>query len=104
MILVRVDMGPEASVPEGGARCVTLDGTTYALFKIRGHVYCVDNRCPHQGGPLCEGQLRRFIVECPWHGSRFDARTGRLIRIPARGPVRSYPVVIDGGEVWVELA
>ena len=100
---VRVDAGPESDVPEGTATCATLGQRAVALFKVGGKVYCLDNRCTHLGGPLCEGDLDDHVVQCPLHGSRFDVRTGQVVGPPARTPVRSYPAGVDGGRVWVDL-
>jgi len=100
---MRVDAGPASEIPEGEAKCATLGQRPVALFSIGGKVYCLDNRCTHVGGPLCEGTLDDFVVECPWHGSRFDVRSGQVVGPPARTPVRSYPAVIEGGRVWVDL-
>ncbi len=100
---MRVDAGPESDLREGEATCATLGQRPVALFKIGGRVYCLDNRCTHVGGPLCEGSLDEFVVECPWHGSRFDVRTGQVVGPPARTPVRSYPAVVEGGRIWVDL-
>lgn len=101
---MRADAGPEADLQEGSAKCVLLNQRKYALFKVDGTVYCVDNTCTHAGGPLCEGTLDRFVVRCPWHGSRFDVRTGQVVGPPARTPMKSYPVAIEGGRIWVQLA
>ena len=100
---MRMDMGPGAEVPEGGAKCITVNQRPYALFKVQGEVYCLDNRCTHVGGPLCEGDLDGNVVECPLHGSRFDVRTGHVVGPPARAPVRSYVVTVDAGKVWAEI-
>lgn len=100
---MRVDLGPEADVPERGPKCVTADRRPYALFKVAGKVYCLDNRCTHVGGPLCEGVLSEYIVRCPWHGSRFDVRSGQVVGPPARTPVQSYPTTIEGGRVWADI-
>lgn len=100
---MRAEMGAEADVPEGGAKCVTVNAKPYALFRVGGVVYCIDNRCTHVGGPLCEGELEGPTVTCPWHGSRFDVRTGQVVGPPARSPVRSYPVTVDGGVVWADV-
>lgn len=100
---MRAEMGAETDVPEGGAKCVTVNAKPYALFKISGKVYCLDNRCTHVGGPLCEGELDGTIVTCPLHSSRFDVRTGQVVGPPARSPVRSYPVTVDGGVVWADV-
>lgn len=100
---MRVDVGAAADVPEGGAKCVTANARPLALFKVQGKVYCVDNRCTHVGGPLCRGRLSAFVVTCPLHGSRFDVRTGQLVGPPARLPVSSYPVEVEGDRVWAEI-
>jgi len=100
---VRVDAGPESDLREGEPTCATLGGRDVALFKVGGKVTCLDNRCTHMGGPLCEGELDDHVVQCPWHGSTFDVRTGQVVGPPARTPVRSYPAGVDGGRVWVDL-
>ena len=97
-------MASAADVPEGGAKCVTVNAKPYALFKVAGTVYCLDNRCTHVGGPLCQGALAGSIVTCPLHGSRFDVRTGQVVGPPARTPVRSYPVAVENGTVWADLS
>ncbi len=100
---MRREMGSEADVPEGGAKCISVERKPYALFKVGGKVYCLDNRCTHLGGPLCQGDVDGNVVECPWHGSRFDVRTGQVVGPPARTPVRSYPVAVEAGKVWAEI-
>ncbi len=100
---MRREMGSEADVPEGGAKCTSVDQKPYALFKVGGKVYCLDNRCTHLGGPLCQGDVDGSVVECPWHGSRFDVRTGQVVGPPARTPVRSHPVTVEAGRVWAEI-
>ena len=82
---------------------VTLNGTRVALVRVGNRVHAVADTCTHQGGPLSEGRLSGARLTCPWHGWMFDVRTGQCV-MPARGgPVVSYPVRVDGDEVWVEL-
>jgi len=100
---MRVALAADEDIPAEGTKCVELDGRTYALFKASGKVYCLDNRCAHMGGPLCKGTLREFVVQCPWHGSRFDVRTGEVVGPPARSPVRAYPTTLEGGKVWADF-
>jgi len=100
---MRIDAGPESGLREGEPTCATLGQRPVALFKIGDRVYCLDNRCTHLGGPLCQGDFDAFVVECPLHGSRFDVRTGQVVGPPARTPVRSYPAGVEGGRIWVEL-
>lgn len=100
---MRVEMGSEIDIAEGRPKCVTVSQRSFALFKVAGRVYCLDNRCTHMGGPLCQGSLKESVVTCPWHGSRFDVRTGEVVGPPARSSVRSYAVTVEAGELFVEL-
>jgi 3-phenylpropionate/trans-cinnamate dioxygenase ferredoxin component len=57
----------------------------------------------NRGGPLSEGSVAGTTVTCPWHGADFDLKIGAVMRPPARQGVPSYRVVIDGGEVKIEI-
>ncbi len=87
----------------GQAAWVDVKGRQIALFNVDGTYYALDNECTHLGGPLGEGQLTGPVVTCPWHGSRFDVRTGQVVGPPAREPVQSFPVQVEGQEVRVAL-
>jgi nitrite reductase/ring-hydroxylating ferredoxin subunit len=101
---MRLEVAKAADVLEGGAKCITAYGRPYALFMVQGHVFCLANECTHLGGPLCEGRLLDgTVVQCPWHGSRFDVRSGQVVGPPARTPVRAYPAGISDGAVWIEV-
>jgi len=60
-----------------------LDTQPVVLSMVNGKVYAIDAVCSHEGGPLEEGTLEGYEVECPWHGSKFDVRTGELRNPPA---------------------
>jgi len=66
-----------------------------------GNYYAIGNVCTHVGGPLNEGTLEGFEVECPWHGSKFDVRTGEPTKPPARQAVSSYEVKIQDNDILV---
>ena len=100
---MRADVGGEGDLQEGGTKCVAVNQKAYALFKVAGQIYCLDNACTHMNGPLCRGRVSGFVVTCPLHGSRFDVRTGQVVGAPARIPVHSYPVAVQGGRIWAEL-
>jgi nitrite reductase/ring-hydroxylating ferredoxin subunit len=83
---------PESFVPTIGAselqgdelRQVDVAGVPVLLARAHsGEVCALANTCTHLGGPLAEGSREGDTVSCPWHGSRFDLRTGRVIRGPA---------------------
>ena len=90
-------------VPEGHAIVVDVDGDSLALARVDGDIYCIDNICTHDGGPLGEGELDGTALECPRHGARFDVCTGRALSFPAVVPVNVYDVKIEGPDVLVDL-
>jgi len=87
----------------GTAKVVQAGQTTCALFNLSGTFYATNNKCTHMGGPLGEGKVEGNVVTCPWHGSRFDIRTGEVVGPPARRPVVAYPVKIQDQSVFVEI-
>ncbi|HEU4370176.1 MAG TPA: Rieske (2Fe-2S) protein [Methylomirabilota bacterium] len=82
---------------------VTLNGTRVALVRVGEQVHALADTCVHQGGPLSEGRVSGTRLACPWHGWMYDVRTGQCL-MPARGgAVPSYPVRVEGGDVWVDV-
>lgn len=75
----------------------------YALFRLEDRIYALDDVCSHEYSRLSEGEIFRGQVACPKHGSRFDIKTGKVTGFPATKPVRTYPVRIEGGEVFIDL-
>jgi nitrite reductase/ring-hydroxylating ferredoxin subunit len=68
----------------------------------RGHV-AFDDRCTHKGGPLSDGVLACGTVQCPWHGSQFEAKTGAVAQGPAREPIGTCDVAERDGRLWIRL-
>src|SRR5256714_11288171 len=66
---------------DGRVRSVVVDGRTVALARCGVSLGALDNRCPHQGGPLGEGSIENGWLRCPWHGYDYDPLTGQ----PPRG-------------------
>ncbi len=91
-----------SDVPEGEVRVVECAGRSLALSNVDGDLYAIDNRCTHDNGPLGEGSLRNGRVICPRHGAAFDAKTGKVLSLPAVRDVRAYRVIVDGDDVYVE--
>lgn len=90
-----------SSLAEG--KLVNAGGQNIALFKVGEDYYAIENTCPHTGGPLAEGAVEGEVVTCPWHGSRFNIKTGALLAPPAKRGVKSFPVPITGSDVEVEI-
>lgn len=100
-------------IPPGERKVVEVAGRSIGIFNLGGEFFALRNRCPHQGGPLCEG--RRWgalladvpgafeytrageILTCPWHGWEFDIRTGQSWCEPKRLRVRRYEVSVESG-------
>ncbi len=105
-------------LPPGDRKLVTVKGRPIVVFNIAGEFFALLNRCPHQGGSLCDGVLTGLvqssrpgsysyaregeIIRCPWHGWEFDVRTGQSWCDPERVQTRRYPVEIAAGQKLVE--
>ncbi len=76
------------------------DGEPICLVRHEGEIFALRDRCSHQAFPLSEGEVREGgLVECVWHGARFDCRTGRAVAGPASGRVPTYDVLVVDG--WI---
>ena len=82
-------------------RAVDLEGERVCIANVEGNYYAIGSVCTHLGGPLNEGTLEGYDVECPWHGSKFDVRTGEPTRPPARQAVPSYEVKVEGNNILI---
>lgn len=100
-------------IPVGGRKIVEIGGRSIGVFNVDGAFFALRNSCPHQGGPLCQGNITGFlmadepgefsytrrgeIVRCPWHGWEFDIKTGQSWFDPAKTRVRAYDVSVAAG-------
>jgi 3-phenylpropionate/trans-cinnamate dioxygenase ferredoxin subunit len=100
-------------VPEGGHVICDLGGRQIGVFRLDGEFHAILHRCPHLGGPLCEGTIiglvesegpgdvrlnnGRKMLTCPWHGWEFDIKTGQSYFDPIRMRARQYPVSVEDG-------
>jgi 3-phenylpropionate/trans-cinnamate dioxygenase ferredoxin subunit len=92
-----------SDVPLGHAVPVEVEGEDIALCNVAGEIYAVANLCTHDGGPLGEGHLVDHAIECPRHGAQFDVKTGQVRSLPAIIPIGTFPVRIDGEEIYVDV-
>ncbi len=90
-------------LPPGSQLLVTINGQSLALFNVDGTIYAVEDVCTHDGGPLVEGKLDGYEIECPRHGARFDVRTGKALRMPAFEPIDTYQAKVEGEDILVAL-
>ena len=74
-----------------------------AVCNVGGDFYAIDDLCTHRGASLTEGACRGTEVICPWHGARFDVRTGASLSPPASRSVAAYKVQVVGNEIQVDV-
>ena len=103
-----ISVGKTSDLPEGRVKTVTARTVSICLSHFDEHWAAMDNRCPHQGGPLGEGSIERGTegqcwIRCPWHGWDFDPLTGAPPGGHEDTGQKLYPVEIRGDEVFVGL-
>ncbi len=81
---------------------VQVDGENICIVNVEGKYYAIGSICTHEGGPLADGTLEGYEVECPWHGSKFDVRTGEVTSPPASEPEPAYEVKVDGNSILIK--
>jgi nitrite reductase/ring-hydroxylating ferredoxin subunit/uncharacterized membrane protein len=96
-----VDVLRDSDLAEGELRRVEADGTPIVLVRQTGKIFALDARCSHLGGPLDEGRLLDDSVRCPWHGSRFALKDGRVLDGPAVVPQPCFDTRVRGGRIEV---
>jgi len=99
-----VKVGKVSEIGLGERKIVEIDGTFIAIFNVGGTFYAIEDVCSHDDGPVAEGELDGFEIECPRHGARFDIRDGRVLRFPAIMPIRSFKVAAEGDDLVLDLS
>ena len=122
--MTRLAVGPADELAPGERTIVEADdGRSVGVFNLDGTYHAMENRCAHQGGPVCTGTLQGAIegeydgpgrrvrdvvndevpaIACPWHGWEYDLRTGEHLGDPEY-TLRTFDVVEDCGTLYVEL-
>ena len=98
-----IDAAARDDVPQDDVIAVSAGGREVALYGVDGEVYATDNICTHGHARLCEGFLEGHEIECPLHQGKYDVRTGTPTCAPVTEAIKSYPVKIEGGRVWLAL-
>jgi nitrite reductase/ring-hydroxylating ferredoxin subunit len=109
-----------ADIADGEHRIFKLGALEVGVFRLQDKVVAWENRCPHAGGPVCQGRIYRKVEEvlgedrkslglrfsqtpqivCPWHGFEFDVATGRHPGDP-KVRLRAVPVSVRDGQIYV---
>ncbi len=102
-ILNWTDAAPVDEVPIDDVVGMIIGGRDLALYSVDGEIYATDNICTHGHARLCEGFLDGHEIECPLHQGKFDVRNGQPMCAPVTEAIRSYPVRIEAGRVFLAL-
>ena len=95
-----VDAG---QVEESETLRVEVGGTVMAVVKLDGQFYAFQEFCTHRYGPLSKGSFEDHQVQCPWHRSCFDVRTGKVTEGPAKVDLKTFEVAVQNGKVCVRV-
>ncbi len=91
----------DAELREGEMKRVEAEGVPVLLVRREGAVCALSHTCSHLGGPLSEGKLEGDVVQCPWHGSRFNVRDGSVVDGPATFPQPCFEARVREGQIEV---
>ena len=96
--------GKTSDIPSGKMIMVSTDGKDILVTNVDGNYYAMDDTCTHAGASLSEGSLDGSTITCPWHGSTWDCKTGKLVAFGAQlKDLSSYKVTVESDEIFVEV-
>ncbi|MEK7943187.1 non-heme iron oxygenase ferredoxin subunit [Pigmentiphaga sp. YJ18] len=98
------DVAATDDVPEDDVIGVQAAGKDLALYSVEGEFYATDNICTHGHARLCDGFLEGAEIECPLHQGRFDVRNGKAMCAPLTEDIKTYPLKVEGGRIWLQLS
>ena len=102
--MARVLIGKRSDVQEGMFTNVRVGGKQILVANIHGSYFATGNICTHEGAELHEGEIHNNEVTCPWHGAKWDLKTGQLIGFHEfLESIGSYRVVIEDDTLFVEI-
>ena len=111
---MRVVVAPVDEFRPGERRIVDAGRRSIGVFRVGDRFYALRNRCPHAGGPLCQGRIAPWalssgpgdvrmegepaLLACPWHGWEYELATGQSFLGPGEPGVKAYAVSVEKGE------
>ena len=96
------EVAKASEFPVGSVKVVKVSGLDVMVANLEGKLYAIANKCTHLGGPLGKGKLAGSVIQCPWHGSKFDVKTGAVVGGPAQKPEPTFQVKLENSAVWIK--
>ena len=94
---------PISEIAEGTVKSFEVGNNVVAVYNVGGTFYATDNECTHGAASLAEGILEDDIIECTLHFGAFNVKTGEAVQAPCFTALRTYKVVVQDGQVMVDL-
>lgn len=102
--MAKVVVGKTSEVQDGKLMHITAGGKEIVVTKLDENYYAMDSVCTHAGADLHEGELNNNELTCPWHGAKWDIKTGNLISFPQKlKPLQSHKISIDNDTLYIEI-
>jgi nitrite reductase/ring-hydroxylating ferredoxin subunit/uncharacterized membrane protein len=98
-----VEVGSAAALAEGQSLRVEVNSTVAVIVNREGTFYALQEFCTHRYGPLSEGRVVDGQIECPWHRSCFDLRTGKATDGPAKVDLKTFPIRVRDGKIEIQI-
>jgi len=96
--------GKSSDIPPGEMLKVESEGKVILVANDNGNYFAMDDTCTHQDASLSEGTLEGSTVTCPWHGSTWDCKSGKLIAFASElKNLASYKVIVESDSIYVEI-
>ena len=99
-----VKVANTSDIPVSKMKEVQINGQNICIANIDGKYFAINNICSHEGGPLADGKLEGYEVECPWHQSVYDMTDGRLVHSPSTFNQPRFDVRVYDNQIEVRNA
>ena len=98
-----VKICPTSEVADNSVKSFEVGNNVIAVYNVGGLFYATDNECTHGAASLADGMLEGDVIECSLHFGAFNVKTGEAVQAPCFTPLRTYKVVVQDGQVMVDL-
>ncbi len=98
----RIKMGKVSELSPGSSIEKRILAKRIAVFNVNGKLYGIESDCKHMKASLQKGKVQHEVVTCPWHHWQYDLKTGQCLTVD-KFKLNTYPVEIDGGDIYLIL-